>query len=73
MVLQRGWSWIATRARNFLLKILSAGPIPQHVAFVMDGNRRYARRNRKAVPEGHSDGFVNLRRVSLMAMHPGER
>ncbi|KAH9484596.1 Dehydrodolichyl diphosphate synthase complex subunit SPAC4D7.04c [Psilocybe cubensis] len=68
MVLQRGWSWIATKARNVLLKILAAGPIPRHVAFVMDGNRRYARKNRKAVPEGHSDGFVTLRRMLEVCM-----
>jgi hypothetical protein len=67
MILRRGWSWlqdkITSKARNFLLKILAAGPIPRHIAFVMDGNRRYARLNRKAIEEGHSDGFVALRRV----------
>ena len=67
MLLRRGWTWvqdkITSKARNFLLKILAAGPIPKHVAFVMDGNRRYARLNHKAIQEGHSDGFVALRRV----------
>ncbi|KIM39468.1 hypothetical protein M413DRAFT_446971 [Hebeloma cylindrosporum] len=67
MLLRRGWTWlqdkIYTKARNFFLNILAAGPIPKHVAFVMDGNRRYARLNRKAIQEGHSDGFVALRRM----------
>jgi ditrans,polycis-polyprenyl diphosphate synthase len=67
MLLRRGWNWlqdkITSKARNFLLKILAAGPIPKHVAFVMDGNRRYARLNHKEIQEGHSDGFVALRRV----------
>jgi len=68
MFLSKGFQWIqrtiATKARNLLLRILAAGPIPKHVAFVMDGNRRYARMNHKAIQQGHSDGFIALRRVS---------
>jgi undecaprenyl pyrophosphate synthase len=63
-----GWQWlqntIASNAQNIMLKILAAGPIPKHIAFVMDGNRRYARMNHKEVQQGHSDGFIALRRVS---------
>lgn len=62
------WTWIqdkiAEKARNFLLRILAAGPIPRHVAFVMDGNRRYARKNQLAVQQGHTKGYLALRRVS---------
>ena len=69
IVLLRSWPWLrikfATLGQNFIIKVLTAGPIPKHVAFVMDGNRRYARRNHKAVQQGHSDGFIALRRVSL--------
>ncbi|KAJ7578167.1 Decaprenyl diphosphate synthase-like protein [Mycena floridula] len=54
---------LASRAQRILLKILSAGPIPRHVAFIMDGNRRYARQKRKQVQEGHSEGYVALRRM----------
>ncbi|KAF8967372.1 Decaprenyl diphosphate synthase-like protein, partial [Flammula alnicola] len=54
---------LITKARNLLLKVLASGPILQHVAFVMDGNRRYARMNHKAVQQGHSDGFIALRRM----------
>ena len=68
MFLLPGWQWLqnilAGKAQNFLLKILAAGPIPNHVAFVMDGNRRYARINHKEVQQGHSEGFIALRRVS---------
>jgi hypothetical protein len=64
MLLRRGLAWLATKARNVLLKVLAAGPIPQHIAFVMDGNRRYARMNGKAVHQGHADGYITLRRVS---------
>lgn len=56
---------VLTRARNVLCAVLAAGPIPRHVAFVMDGNRRYARSRHKRVQEGHADGFIALRRVRL--------
>jgi len=46
-----------------LLYILSLGPIPQHVGFVMDGNRRYARGRGMRPIQGHHDGFQSLRRV----------
>jgi hypothetical protein len=51
------------RIQRVLLGVLRAGPIPQHVAFVMDGNRRYARTKGMKVIQGHVDGFVALRRV----------
>jgi ditrans,polycis-polyprenyl diphosphate synthase len=53
------------RLQCALLTVLRAGPIPQHVAFVMDGNRRYARNKGMKVIQGHVDGFVALRRVRL--------
>ncbi|KAJ4490846.1 Decaprenyl diphosphate synthase-like protein [Lentinula aciculospora] len=61
--------WILTKlritwlAQRLLLRTLVAGPIPQHVGFVMDGNRRYARGKGKLVQEGHGDGYLALRRV----------
>ena len=70
MFLLRDWHWlqntIASNARNLMLDVLAAGPIPKHIAFVMDGNRRYARMNHKEVQQGHSDGFIALRRVSCL-------
>lgn len=51
------------------LSVLKAGPIPQHVAFIMDGNRRYARDKGVKVIQGHVEGFVALRRVRVQTMH----
>lgn len=31
--------------------------VPKHVAFIMDGNRRFAKRQRIATAGGHSRGF----------------
>jgi len=49
--------------RRGLIKVLAAGPVPQHIAFVMDGNRRYARQRNMAIKQGHTDGFYALRQV----------
>ena len=46
--------------------------MPKHVGFVMDGNRRYSRAKGIAVRDGHSDGFVALRRVRYSATHMRE-
>lgn len=54
-------SWIRDNTSNWFLrlaiKILKAGNIPKHVAFIMDGNRRYASKNGIEKIEGHTKGF----------------
>lgn len=40
--------------------ILTAGPIPRHVAIIMDGNRRFAAKKSIAKSEGHVKGFDKL-------------
>lgn len=54
---------VRNKVRNAVLKVLAAGPMPRHIAFVMDGNRRYARSHQLKVQQGHSEGFVALQRV----------
>ncbi|KAI0295851.1 Di-trans-poly-cis-decaprenylcistransferase [Multifurca ochricompacta] len=59
--------WLRDKAidslQNALIYVLKAGPIPRHVAFVMDGNRRYARLKKMQVSQGHVDGFAALIKV----------
>lgn len=45
-------------------KLLSFGRMPRHVAFIMDGNRRYARTHlyRRAL-DGHNKGFAQLTKI----------
>ncbi|KZP01177.1 Di-trans-poly-cis-decaprenylcistransferase [Calocera viscosa TUFC12733] len=64
-------SWIYDHATRLTLDVLSAGPVPKHIGFVMDGNRRYARHEGKAIKEGHADGFTSLQRIleCLLKMH----
>ncbi|XP_035382569.1 dehydrodolichyl diphosphate synthase complex subunit DHDDS [Electrophorus electricus] len=57
-------SWIREGELNLLERlfanILKAGPMPKHVAFIMDGNRRYARKRHVERQEGHTQGFDKL-------------
>jgi hypothetical protein len=55
--------WGIDQVRELLIGALRHGPIPQHVAFVMDGNRRFARNHRMETVEGHNLGFEALARV----------
>ncbi|KAJ5899154.1 hypothetical protein N7495_003898 [Penicillium taxi] len=49
--------------KALLIGALRQGPIPQHVAFVMDGNRRFARSHGIETVEGHNLGFEALARI----------
>lgn len=51
------------RLRQLLIGALRQGRIPQHIAFVMDGNRRFARSHQIETIEGHNLGFESLARV----------
>lgn len=66
----RGWllssppaEWMLNQLREVLIGALRQGPIPKHVAFVMDGNRRYAKTHRMETVEGHNLGFEALARI----------
>ncbi|XP_041089757.1 dehydrodolichyl diphosphate synthase complex subunit DHDDS isoform X3 [Polyodon spathula] len=57
-------SWIhkgeLTLIERLSANILKAGPMPKHVAFIMDGNRRYARKLHVERQQGHTQGFDKL-------------
>lgn len=46
--------------RRFLFYILCVGPIPNHIAFIMDGNRRYTKKKNLDEGAGHKAGFLSL-------------
>lgn len=48
---------------RFALQSLSLGPLPRHIAFIMDGNRRWSRMTGIRVQQGHYMGFEALKRV----------
>lgn len=57
-------SWVREITLNWIervaLNIIKAGPIPRHIAFIMDGNRRYATQAHLQLAEGHYKGFDKL-------------
>jgi len=40
--------------------VLRFGPVPQHIAFIMDGNRRFAERRSEDRAAGHTYGFYKV-------------
>lgn len=42
------------------LCILRQGPVPKHIAIIMDGNRRWAREHNMERSKGHSSGYDKL-------------
>ena len=67
-LLNSAYDSVSSTFRRGLIKVLAAGPVPQHVAFVMDGNRRYARQRNMAVKEGHTNGFYALQQVRTLSV-----
>jgi ditrans,polycis-polyprenyl diphosphate synthase len=55
--------------RKLLIEALKKGPIPNHVAFVMDGNRRFARMHGIETLEGHWLGFGAFLEVNIVFFH----
>lgn len=49
-----------TPVQRFFVNVIKQGPVPNHVAFIMDGNRRFARKTHVKRVEGHNKGFEKL-------------
>ena len=64
-------SWIRdtkdkrTWLQKLCANVLKTGPIPKHVAFIMDGNRRFAKKNSIDRAHGHLMGFDKLAQVCV--------
>ena len=41
--------------------------LPEHIAIIMDGNRRWAKQVGKTTPQGHKEGAENLKRLAKFA------
>ncbi|KAI5299832.1 cis-prenyltransferase [Ascosphaera atra] len=63
--------WLIDQVRELLISSLKQGPVPRHIAFVMDGNRRYARNHRIEKVEGHNLGFEALGRILEVSYKAG--
>lgn len=60
-------TWLVEQDRTWAewaaMRILRVGPIPKHLAVIMDGNRRFARKEHKDTLSGHTQGFRKLTEV----------
>ncbi|GAB6027177.1 hypothetical protein CHUAL_013930 [Chamberlinius hualienensis] len=57
-------TWFSDQKLSWLewltVRVLTTGNIPHHMAVIMDGNRRFARKHQMVVVEGHTSGFDKL-------------
>lgn len=51
---------LVTFIRKCIFNVLSVGPIPEHIAFIMDGNRRYAKKQNLVGGNSHKAGYLAL-------------
>ena len=45
--------------------------VPNHLGFIVDGNRRWAKHNGKSVAEAHRQGYETLKTIALAAIDHG--
>jgi len=48
-----------------------AGPVPKHVAIILDGNGRWAKKRGKPRMFGHQEGMINVKRMADVASKMG--
>ncbi|KAL4821811.1 putative undecaprenyl diphosphate synthase-domain-containing protein [Aspergillus spinulosporus] len=60
-----------SKLRDLLVGAIRQGPVPQHIAFIMDGNRRFARSHGIETVEGHNLGFEALARILEVCYRSG--
>ncbi|KAK3206023.1 hypothetical protein Dsin_020069 [Dipteronia sinensis] len=51
---------LGTFMRKCMFRVLSVGAIPNHIAFILDGNKRFARKHNLPLEAGYRSGFLSL-------------
>ncbi|KAG0027167.1 cis-prenyltransferase [Podila clonocystis] len=57
--------------RGIAVKALKCGPVPQHVGFIMDGNRRYGRKAQVSNSRGYYLGYEAMEETLAVCMELG--
>src|SRR2546428_12709870 len=68
---KRPRSWRSRVADDLLAQIRLSGPVPRHVAIIMDGNGRWARERNLPRLFGHRAGMKAVREVVEGAIEAG--
>ncbi|EEB07083.1 cis-prenyltransferase [Schizosaccharomyces japonicus yFS275] len=63
--------WAEDKFEDLMVNIIRCSSVPQHIGFVMDGNRRWARQHRMETAEGHSLGFETLKDLLRVCLRLG--
>lgn len=64
--LASSFDYLYSAFQEATVSILRQGPIPRHIGFVLDGNRRFARAHgAKSTQYGHYEGFRQLEKVRV--------
>ncbi|KAJ2960546.1 hypothetical protein NQZ79_g4158 [Umbelopsis isabellina] len=70
--LASSFDYLYSAFQEATISILKQGPIPRHIGFVLDGNRRFARAHgAKSTQFGHYEGFRQLENVLELCMKLG--
>lgn len=59
-ILAQGMAMLGKYLRPYLTELMKAGPAPKHIAFIMDGNRRFASRHHQITAAGHHFGYYKV-------------
>lgn len=66
--LSTAYEYCQNSLQQATLSILKQGPIPRHIGFVLDGNRRFARAHgATSTRYGHYEGFRQLEKVNYLS------
>lgn len=67
-----GSSFIESWVKNIFSRTIKvSGKAPKHVGFIMDGNRRFAKKNEIEVKEGHEAGFFSMSKILELLYESG--
>lgn len=53
------------------VKVLKQGKVPEHISFIMDGNRRFAKNQHHKALSGHEEGTKTLKKCLLYCLYLG--
>ncbi|EDO17752.1 hypothetical protein Kpol_1033p59 [Vanderwaltozyma polyspora DSM 70294] len=53
-------SWLNRQLQSIMINIIKTGRVPEHISFIMDGNRTYAKNLNMPIKKGHEAGGITL-------------